>query len=102
MMTEEQIKEQIKKQVTDPEIGINVVDLGLIYDIKIKEDKVIIKMTLTSPGCPYGEKIVRDVKSLVESSVDLLVEVELVWDPPWSKDKMSQVARDHLMFFGTS
>ena len=83
----------------DPEIPINVVDLGLIYQCEMKnandgERQVDIKMTLTAPGCGMGEILVHDVKSKVEiiptiSSVD----VELVFDPPWSQEMMSEAAR---------
>ncbi len=100
MNQKEQIQERVRQQVIDPEIGVNVVDLGLIYEIRPEEDRVVIKMTLTSPGCPYGDKLIRDVKGAAQAGEERSVEVELVWDPPWSKERMSQAARDHLMFFG--
>ncbi|MCL2538670.1 MAG: iron-sulfur cluster assembly protein [Alphaproteobacteria bacterium] len=84
------------KTVFDPEIPVNVVDLGLIYDVEIS-DSVIVKMTLTSPTCPMAEEIVQMVKMAAESVAGAgNVNVELVWDPPWSLDKMSTTARLEL------
>jgi len=85
------------KLVFDPEIPVNVWDLGLIYDIDIKGEKVGIKMTLTSPTCPMAEEIVFMIKQAVESVAGFgNASVELVWNPPWSLDKMSQAARLEL------
>ena len=83
----------------DPEIPINVVDLGLIYQCEMKdtddgERQVDIKMTLTAPGCGMGEILVHDVKSKVEIIPTISrVDVELVFDPPWSQEMMSEAAR---------
>lgn len=80
------------KNVYDPELNINVVDLGLIYDISLIEDRVaFITMTLTTPGCPLHDSIVGGVKYCVQEMEDIdEVEVQLVWDPAWSPDRMTE------------
>ena len=93
----EQIVSEIKK-IYDPEIPVNIYELGLIYKIEIKEaKKVNIDMTLTSPNCPVAESLPKMVKDniLKLDGVDD-VELNLVWDPPWTKDKMSEAAKLEL------
>ena len=93
----EQIVSEIKK-IYDPEIPVNIYELGLIYKIEIKEaKKVNIDMTLTSPNCPVAESLPRMVKDniLKLAGVDD-VNLNLVWDPPWTKDKMSEAAKLEL------
>ena len=93
----EQIVVEIKK-IYDPEIPVNIYELGLIYKIEIKEaKKVNIDMTLTSPNCPVAESLPRMVKDniLKLDGVDD-VDLNLVWDPPWTKDKMSEAAKLEL------
>ena len=81
------------KQVEDPEIGIDLWTLGLIYDIQIKGKEIFIKMTLTSPSCPFGPEMIEEVRiKLTEIGADK-VEIELVFDPPW---KPSEEIRDVL------
>ena len=90
----EQIVSEIKK-IYDPEIPVNIYELGLIYKIEIKEEKKVnIDMTLTSPNCPVAESLPKMVKDniLKLDGVDD-VELNLVWDPPWTKDKMSEAAK---------
>lgn len=84
-------------EVLDPEIHISLVDLGLIYDVQEKDGRVKIKMTLTSLGCPLFGQIEKEVKEAV-LQVDGVksVEVELVFDPPWTKEMMSEEARAKL------
>ena len=92
----EDIINEIKK-VYDPEIPVNIWDLGLIYDIAINEDSVVIEMTFTSPTCPMMEDILSQVKSNVESVVNgKIVDVKLVWDPAWDLSRMSEAARLEL------
>ncbi len=99
--TPEKIKEEIIKHlktIYDPEIPVNIYDLGLIYKIKLIRQKdgwkVVIKMTLTSMACPVGESIVDLVKSLANRIDEVSeVEVELVFDPPWDRSKMSDEAK---------
>ena len=93
----EQIISEIKK-IYDPEIPVNIYELGLIYKIEIKEaKKVNIDMTLTSPNCPVAESLPKMVKDniLKLDGVDD-VDLNLVWDPPWTKDKMSESAKLEL------
>jgi metal-sulfur cluster biosynthetic enzyme len=80
------------KRVLDPELNVNVVDLGLIYDISLIEDKVAgITMTLTTPGCPLHDSICSGVKYCVEDLEEIeRAEVELVWEPAWSPEKMTE------------
>ena len=92
-----QVIEEIKK-IYDPEIPVNIYELGLIYKIEVDEkNKVNIDMTLTSPNCPVAESLPKDVKEnimKVEGVSD--VTLNLVWEPPWSKDKMSEAAKLEL------
>lgn len=92
----EDIINEIKK-VYDPEIPVNIWDLGLIYDISINQDAVVIQMTFTSPTCPMMEDIVNQVKTNVETVTDgKPVEINLVWDPAWDISRMSESARIEL------
>lgn len=96
--TKEQVMEALKP-VQDPEIRIGVVDLGLIYDTMISDDgEVEVKMTLTTPGCPYGEMLMTMVHRAVEELPEVkAVQVSLVWDPPWDpKEMASDLAKDLL------
>ena len=97
MSKKEQIIEEIRK-IYDPELPVNIYELGLIYDIKVKDEKyAIIKMTLTTPNCPVAESLPKEVKNgamQVEGIED--VELVLVWDPPWNKDMMSEAAKLEL------
>jgi len=82
------------RQVFDPEIPVNVYDLGLIYELKVDEDhKVFIKMTLTAPNCPMADFVVEQVKAAVEDVPGVVsCEIELVWEPVWDKSRMSEDA----------
>lgn len=82
------------RQVYDPEISVNVYDLGLIYELNIDEDHVVkIKMTLTAPNCPMAEYVVDQVKQAVEDVPGVVrSEIELVWEPVWDKSRMSEEA----------
>ena len=94
------IKEKIIteiKTIYDPEIPVNIYDLGLIYDVQVDKKKAKIKMTLTSPNCPVAESLPKDVKDVamqVEEIDD--VDLELVCDPPWNKNMMSEAAKLEL------
>ena len=93
----EKVISEIKK-IYDPEIPVNIYELGLIYKVEVDEvNKVYIEMTLTSPNCPVAESLPKDVKDntmKVEGVSD--VDLKLVWDPPWDKDKMSEAAKLEL------
>ena len=85
------------KKIYDPELPVNIYELGLIYDIKVNGNKAEIKMTLTTPNCPVAESLPKEVKEgamQVEGIDD--VNLELVWDPPWNKDMMSDAAKLEL------
>lgn len=89
------------RQVYDPEIPVNIYDLGLIYEISVDDSsKVDVKMTLTSPSCPVAESLPVDVRAGICRLVEVTdCEVELVWDPPWGPDRMSDVAKVKLGMF---
>jgi len=98
-VTEEQVYSALKKCV-DPEIPVNVVDLGLIYGVKVDQGKdVDIKMTMTTRGCPLHDTLVSDVKRYVGKLSGVgNINVEIVWDPPWSLEKMNPAVREQLGF----
>src|SRR5215211_4882774 len=95
--TAEQARDNLKN-VFDPEIGINIVDLGLVYDVDVSNGgDVLVTMTLTSLGCPLGPVIVQEVTNAMSDLPNLGdVDVKLVWSPAWSPDMMSEDARDEL------
>ena len=86
------------KKIYDPEIPVNIYELGLIYKIEVIEEKKInINMTLTSPNCPVAESLPKEVKDSAMQVEEIEnVDVELVWDPPWTKDMMSDAAKLEL------
>lgn len=85
-------------QVIDPEIGMNIVDLGLVYDIRIATGRIEVDITMTTPACPMGDMIIDEARSVVSAAApaDTEIEVNLVWDPPWDASMMSEVAREHF------
>jgi len=98
MITKQDVM-KVLKECYDPEIGISLVDLGLIYDVQVKNDKVHIKMTLTTPGCPMHAHMVNDVEQKMKKIKGVKgVKIELVWDPPWTPDRMSKEAKKNLGF----
>ncbi len=87
------IKENLKK-IYDPEIPMNIVDLGLIYDLAWKESAVTVRMTLTAPGCPVAGILAEEVKVAVEKVPGVAsAEVDMVWEPPWTPERMSDFAK---------
>jgi metal-sulfur cluster biosynthetic enzyme len=97
MLTADLVRKALKG-VKDPELGLNVVDIGLIYDVKVSEaGDVHITMSLTSPGCPSGPEIIGDVKQVV-GDLDGVnsVDVELVWEPYWTPERMDPRVRAFL------
>ena len=96
MDLKEQIIAEIRK-IYDPEIPVNIYELGLIYDVKVKDDTVKIIMTLTSPNCPVAESLPQEVKdSAMQVQGIEKVELDLVFDPPWDKSMMSEAAKLEL------
>ena len=97
MELKEKIIKEIKK-IYDPEIPVNIYELGLIYDVKVeKNNSVKVKMTLTTPNCPVAESLPKEVKdSIMEIKEVKNVDLELVWEPPWDKSMMSEAAKLEL------
>jgi len=96
MDLKEQIITEIRK-IYDPEIPVNIYELGLIYDVKVKEDTAKIIMTLTSPNCPVAESLPQDVKdSAMQVEGIEKVDLDLVFEPVWNKDMMSEAAKLEL------
>ena len=93
----EKIISEIKK-IYDPEIPVNIYELGLIYKVEVVDNKkVFIEMTLTSPNCPVAESLPKSVKENILKITEIEdVDLKLVWDPPWTKDKMSEAAKLEL------
>ncbi len=89
------------KTCYDPEIPVDICELGLIYELKVEPSgAVFIRMTLTSPGCPVADSLVREVQSKVEAVPGVTsARVELVWDPPWDRSRMSEAAQLELGLF---
>ena len=88
------------RAVKDPELNLNIIDIGLVYDVEVAEPgQVRVKMTLTSPGCPAGTEILDDVKRVVADMEGVeSVEVDLVWDPYWTPERMDPCVRAFLGF----
>jgi metal-sulfur cluster biosynthetic enzyme len=88
------------KQIHDPEVGINIVDMGLIYGLEIEDSKVGVYMTLTSPACPAGPQILSQIDTKVRELEGVEeVDVNVVWTPPWTPDMLSDEAKDELGIF---
>ena len=96
MDLKEKVITEIKK-IYDPEIPVNIYELGLIYDISIKDYDVSVKMTLTTPNCPVAESLPNEVKNSIKEIKEVKdVDLDLVWDPPWDKSMMSEAAKLEL------
>ena len=103
-IVEDSVREALK-QVIDPELFVNIVDLGLIYDVNINEQEdgqsdISVDMTMTSPACPAGPQLISQSKEAVGRLEGVKgVEIKLVMDPPWTPDRMTEDARDQLGIF---
>ena len=97
MKIKDKVISEIKK-IYDPEIPVNIYELGLIYDVNVDENnKVYVKMTLTSPNCPVAESLTNEVKNSIKEIKEVNeVDLDLVWDPPWDKSMMSEAAKLEL------
>jgi metal-sulfur cluster biosynthetic enzyme len=86
------------REVIDPEAGMNIVDLGLVYGVETGDDGVRIELTMTSAACPMADMIVDQVHDAIAGAVgrDTPVTVDMVWDPPWTPERMSDFAREHF------
>ena len=94
----EDLREPIRRALTkvvDPEVAMSIVDVGLIYGVEVTPDKVHILLTMTSAACPVTDAIMDDAEAQLDRAVPqhMLVQLELVWEPPWTMDRMSQRAR---------
>jgi len=99
MNTEEEKVIALLKGVIDPELMINIIDLGLIYDVRLDdaEKKIGIDLTLTSPGCPLGDAIMEDAKQVIIAGYpDFEVEVNLVWEPMWTIENLTAAGKEAL------
>ena len=94
--TNEEMREALK-DVFDRELGYNIVDIGLVYDLKVVDEVAMVTMTLTTPGCPASDVIQGGVKQRLEEMEGIdMVDIELVWEPRWSPQAMSPVAKEHF------
>lgn len=100
-MLDQEAVYDVLKQVHDPEVGINVVDMGLIYGVDIIDGKKLdVIMTLTSPACPAGPQILGQIDNLLKAMEGVEdVDIKVVWTPPWSPDMLSEDAKDQLGIF---
>ena len=97
--TVEEIEQETWNQMRtcyDPEIPLNIVDLGLIYDIEVKKDSINVRMSLTAPGCPSSQEISQDIRAKLEEAGFQNPKIELVWDPPWSAHRISEYGKKEL------
>jgi metal-sulfur cluster biosynthetic enzyme len=94
---DEAVREALR-QVDDPEAGMNIVELGLVYGVEVTQSAVDVDLTMTTAACPMTDMIVEQVRNVVEAIVPkgVNVNVHLVWDPPWTPDKMTGVAKEHF------
>jgi len=97
-LPDEDAVREILREVIDPEVGMNIVDLGLIYRIEITPERLLVEMTMTSPACPLGAMIVDEVKGALEPALpaSCLTDIRLVWEPPWDPSRMSGDSRKHF------
>ena len=96
MELKEKVIEEIKK-IYDPEIPVNIYELGLIYDIAVDKKNISVKMTLTTPNCPVAESLPKEVEDSVKGIKEVKdAKLELVWEPPWDQSMMSEAAKLEL------
>ena len=96
MPTRDEVIEALR-QVEDPELGMDIVDLGLLYDVEVEGQRVKVTHSLTSMGCPVGPLIQEDINRVTSELPGVEdVDVELTWDPPWTPDKMTGIAKEHF------
>ena len=99
MVTEDAVFEAVK-EIIDPEVGINIVDMGLIYGVDVEDDTVNITMTLTSPGCPAGGQLINGTQHVAQQLDGVKeVNVNVVWTPRWTAEMMTEEAKDELGIF---
>ncbi|HYW58175.1 MAG TPA: iron-sulfur cluster assembly protein [Polaromonas sp.] len=88
------------RRVVDPEVAMRIVDVGLIYGVTVTDEKLHVRLTMTSAACPVADLIIEEVETELDrvAPPELLIEVELVWEPPWSADRMSERARRFMQW----
>ena len=97
--TTDEVLAVLRDKVVDPELGMNIVDLGLVYDVDISGNRISIDMTLTTPGCPLAGAIAAQAEQVLREAFEGFdVDVNLVFDPPWTPERMSEEARRALGF----
>jgi len=94
---DEAVREALR-QVDDPEAGMNIVELGLVYGVDVSEDAVRVDMTMTTAACPMTDMITEQARNVIAAIVPegTVVDVRVVWDPPWTPDKMTGIAKEHF------
>jgi len=102
-MTEDEVREALRG-VEDPEAGMSIVDLGLVYGVEIAPSRIQVRMTMTSPACPVAPYIVEEAVAAIRAAAAGVpdVDVQLVWDPPWTPERMSAAARERFGWGGGS
>lgn len=97
-LKEQEIFESLRA-VVDPELMVNIVDLGLVYDVRLNEETKVLQidLTLTSPGCPMGDVMAEDIKQFLLSEYsEFTTEIQLVWEPAWTPDRITEKGRELL------
>jgi metal-sulfur cluster biosynthetic enzyme len=86
------------ERVVDPEVALNIVDVGLVYGVVVKDNRIDLNVTMTSAACPVTDVIVEDIETQLDRDLppDMLIHVELVWEPPWTPERMSDQARGFM------
>jgi len=94
---DEAVREALR-QVDDPEAGMNIVELGLVYGVDVSEDAVRVDMTMTTAACPMTDMITEQARNVIAAIVPegTVVDIRVVWDPPWTPDKMTGIAKEHF------
>jgi metal-sulfur cluster biosynthetic enzyme len=97
MPDDEAVREALR-QVDDPEAGMNIVELGLVYGVDVSEDAVRVDMTMTTAACPMTDMITEQARNVIAAIVPegTVVDIRVVWDPPWTPDKMTGIAKEHF------
>lgn len=97
MLDDDAVREALR-QVEDPEAGMNIVDLGLVYGIEVAASRIEVQMTMTTAACPMADMIVDQARDAIGAIAPegTVVDVRLVWDPPWTPDKMTGIAKEHF------
>ena len=97
MVTEERVRTALR-DIIDPELGINVVDLGLVYDVDVRDGRVRVAMTMTSPACPLGESLTAEAEAAIRRDIPeaAAVDVELTWEPRWTPSMLSDAVKAKL------